>query len=158
MDKKENLMKISKKIHFLVFLPLLTFFIVGPLYSKTESKPQESQPESHPRSSPSLLQQAMTLLEIYGKIKRLVGADDQSGLQTQLDRLNDILDQLLDFKESLTPQKKARIEEQLNLVKKDIKGFSNIETTHLRKQFLKLSDSLITLVNIIMERNPQNQM
>ncbi len=83
--------------------------------------------------------------------------DEQQALQPQLDRLNKLLDEMLDFKESLTPEKKAKIEGQLERVKEDVKGFSNIPAREIKKQFLKLSESLITLVNLIMESSPPRQ-
>jgi len=105
-----------------------------------------------------MVDEALTLVEIYGKVRRIIGKDDRSELKVQLDRLNGALDEILYFKNSFTPKKLERIEQQMGRVKADAAGLIGQDVDGARKQFLRLSDSLLELVKSLMEPAPENRL
>src|SRR4030095_11400014 len=109
-----------KKYPFLSTVLLLLLLAPLPLKAKSETRPAETQPETRPIKSTSMIDEALTLVEIYGKVRRIIGKDDRSGLKVQLDELNGALDQILYFKNSFTPKKMQRIEKQMAQVKGDV--------------------------------------
>ncbi|MFO1520113.1 MAG: hypothetical protein U1F57_10700 [bacterium] len=127
------------------------------LWAKSESQGAQSQPESRSFHSKSMMDEALTLLEIYGKIRRVAGKDDRSELKVNLDRLNGVLDEILSFKESFTPQKLSKVEKQLNRVKTAVTEIGNMDANKMKGQINLLTDSLFELMKVLMESSPEEK-
>jgi hypothetical protein len=121
------------------------------IYAAHLNNPTESQPESGKVSTPSTSEDTSTLIEIYGKIRHIAGNKDSSELRPYLHKLNEVLDEVLSFKNSFTPEKKKKLEKQLNQVKKEVVGLEGLEVSQLKGQLEKLSDSLFKLVKVLVE-------
>src|SRR4030095_14522656 len=139
---------------FLLHLTLALFLIsLTPALSQRQSRPGP-----HPATlSTSTIDEALALVEIYGKVRKIIGEDDRSELKGQLDQLNMALDKILYFKNSFTPKKMERIYKQIKQVKMDAERLVGQNVNEPRLSFLKLSDSLLDLVKTLMEPAPENR-
>src|SRR4030095_7905433 len=99
------------KKFFFHLTPALLLIFFTPSLSQGQRRPAESRPAT---LNTSMIDEALTLVEIYGKVRKIIGEDDSSELKGQLDQLNMALDKVLYFKHSFTPQKLESIERQLN--------------------------------------------
>jgi len=124
------------------------------LFAQAATQPAESKPATRPLHSKSMLEEALTLMEIYGKIRKVIGKDDRSELKVQLDRLNGTLDQILAFKATFTPKKLKRVEDQLNQVKSDITAMGDLNIRQIKNESSRLLASLMRLVTVLMEPAP----
>src|SRR4030095_1308088 len=104
------------KKFFFHLTPALLLIFFTPSLSQGQSRPAESRPAT---LNTSMIDEALTLVEIYGKVRKISGEDDSSELKGQLDQLNMALDKVLYFKNSFTPQKMERIDKQMKQVKMD---------------------------------------
>src|SRR5262245_10206160 len=134
------------------------------LFAAVESRPAEPQPggksqvESRALYSKSMVDEALTLMEIYTKVRRILGKDDRSEMKVELDQLNNALDEILSFKNSFTPKKMEKIEKQMNKVKNDVSSLAAPQSlSRAQNQFAKLSDSLLNLIKILMEPAPEDR-
>jgi uncharacterized protein DUF3347 len=154
-----------KKFSFILLPSLFMLFLnLHSSFSKTEShlvgtgSPVESQPETRSLHSKSMVDEALTLMEIYAKVRRILGKDDRSEMKVQLDQLNNALDEILSFKNSFTPMKMEKVERQMNQIKTDVSNLAAPQDlSGVRNQFMKLSDSLLKLVKTLMEPAPEDR-
>ena len=112
----------------------------------------QSSPRDTPERESAILQDAISLVEIYYKLKRLSGdRDARSELRPYLEQLNGILDRTIAFKESFTPAKRAELEKQLSVLKKEIVNFAEIPPAKMKSHVPKLADAIWNLVQILIE-------
>ena len=132
-----------------------------PVWAKAESQPETKTSESKPSAAfraKSTMEEALALMQIYGKIRKIIGKEDRSELKGQLDQLNSALDEILAFKSSFTPKKLEKVEKQLNHLKSCITDISSANLDQLKNQSSKLLGSLMNLITAIMEPGPdENQ-
>jgi hypothetical protein len=102
-------------------------------------------------SSNTVLQDALALVEIYYKIRSLAGQNETSQLQPQLQRLNLILDKVIAFKASFTPEKRNRIERDLNEVKKELASFADLAPSEMKSNLPRLTDRIWKLARVLLE-------
>ena len=145
-----------KKTTSLLLSLLIPIVLDSTAFAKTETQSQptaESQTKTETRSfhSKSMMDEAIALIEVYNKIRTIAGKDDRSELKVYLDQTNQILDQILAFKNSFTPQKVGKIEKKLNQVKSDISQMSSFDAQKIRTQTTQLTSSMFDLIKTLME-------
>jgi hypothetical protein len=103
------------------------------------------------------MEEALVLMQIYGKIRMIVGQEDRSNLKAQLDELNGALDEILAFKNSFTPKKMEKVEKQLNHLKSCITEMGSSNVSQVKSEGTKLLNSLLNLISVIMEPPPDEK-
>ena len=131
-------------------LKIIIFTIISLLMLEVAPKPRLAAQTLD--SDNPVLQDAISLVEVYYKIKKLSGDKvSKSDLKPYLDQLNAILDRSIAFKESFTPEKNAELLGQLNGLKKEISRFADIPPRQMKAQLPKLAALIWDLVQVLLD-------
>lgn len=115
----------------------------------TSSSPETQRQDSY--TSKSVLQDAMALVDIYYKIRRISGQEEGSQLKPYLDQLNEVLDKVLVFQESFTPEKKAKVLRQLDEIRGETEKLTDVPPSKMKAQITKLTDEIWKLTRTLLE-------
>ena len=145
---------------FHIFFLLVGLVSPPSLWARPESQPESKKFDPQPGATlraKSTMEEALVLMEIYTKIRKITGNDDRSQLKAQLDQLNSALDEVLAFKSSFTSKKLEKVEKQLNHVKSCISDIGASNVNQMKNQGTKLLNSLLDLISVIMEPAPDEK-
>ncbi len=143
--KGNNVIKITLII---IILTIFTHVLHYPIKAEDTTPPSSSTTSS---TASSILEDASKLMDIYLKIRLLSGASKGSDLTPYLDQLNGVLDKVLAFKESFTPEKKEKVVKQLDHMKKETQKIAELEGARLKKNLGTLGGEILELVKILAE-------
>lgn len=131
-------------------LKIIIFTLISLLMLEVVARPQVAAQAVN--TDNPVLQDAISLVEVYYKLKRLSGDKvSKSDLKPYLDQLNAILDRTIAFKESFTPEKNAELLEHLTGLKKEVSRFADIPPRQMKAQLPKLAASIWELVQVLLD-------
>ncbi|GEM_PF-3996124 len=129
-----------------------SFFLLA---QNTESKKLESQNSAQNSvkvSTVKIISNALLLAEIYRKIQKISGNEDKNQLTPLLNQLNNLLDEVLAFKNSFSGFKKQKVENQLFNLKNQIQALAQSQSKELKKNSLELTSTLLDLVDTLLDK------
>ncbi len=142
---------------------ILPIVILGTLSSSvlgaSESQKAESQSSSENSgkvSKAQIIGNALLLANIYRKIEKISGTPNAEELSPLLNQLDKGLDEVLAFKNSFTPEKRKKVETQLNKLKSQIKFMAESQSKNIQTNTLQLTSTLIDLVDTLLDKSKGN--
>lgn len=144
-------MNIASKISLGILLTTLSF---SSAFAKENKKTTETQTSIiTPNSETKKLDEALLLVDIYAKLQQLKSAapHEISSTKPVLQGLNRALGEVVEFKQSFTPEKKQKIETQLHAVQRDLNKMAEAQSELSKNNLNKVSSSIVDLLKSFLE-------